>query len=61
MHTAHEGWEDSKEVWDAPRVAGYRGEEVREALWRPGLWEEEVAWVGEWCWVEVEEDWAGSR
>lgn len=61
MHTGQGGWEGSGEVWGAPRVAGCRGEEVREALWWLGGWEEEVARDGELCWVGLEERWDESR
>lgn len=61
MHTEHGGWEESKEVWDATRVVRCRGEEVREAPWWPGLWEEEAARVGELCWAGPEEGWGESR
>lgn len=60
MHTAQGGWEDSKEVWDAPRVR-YKGVEVRGVLGGPGLCEEEEARAGELCWGGPEEDWGESR
>lgn len=61
MHTACGVWEGSEEVWGAPRVAGCRGEEDREALRWPGLWEEEAARDGVLCWVGPQEDWGVSR
>jgi hypothetical protein len=59
MHTAQGGWEGS-EVWGAPRIIGFRGEEVREPLRWLGLWEDEVARDGMLCWVGPE-DWGWSR
>lgn len=61
MHTEHGGWEESNQVWDAPRAARRGGEEVREAPWWPGLWEEAAAQVGELCWAGPGEDWGASR